>query len=66
MRVLAFRKRLSIKNRKKGEVRKSGLQGQIFLYPIEKEVLMMQEGESTKISVLDLGLNVIKELKYSK
>ncbi len=51
---------------KKGEVRKSGLQGQIFLYPIEKEVLMMQEGESTKISVLDLGLNVIKELKYSK
>lgn len=57
---------VSIKNRKKGEVRKSGLQGQIFLYPIEKEVLMMQEGESTKISVLDLGLNVIKELKYSK
>ncbi len=51
---------------KKGEVRKSGLQGQIFLYPIKKEVLMMQEGESTKISVLDLGLNVIKELKYSK
>lgn len=45
---------------KTGELIKSGLSNHLFLYPLENDVLILEEGEGMKFYIADLSLEELK------